>query len=55
MEELCRGRGEIQLRETFCSQALEGRDLLGDLNIDGTVMLHLICIHTFGDMLIGFN
>ena len=37
----------------FCSQTLEGRDLLGD--VDGTVMLHTKCIQTFGDRLIGFN
>jgi len=52
MEDLC-GGGGYNIVQLFCSQGLEGRYLLGDL--DGTVMLHLICIQTFGDRLIGFN
>jgi hypothetical protein len=47
--------GGITTSFFFCSQTLEGRDLLGDLDIDGTVILHLICIQTLGYRLIGFN
>ena len=39
---------KYSLMHLFCCQTLEGRDVLGDLDIDGTVMLHWICIQTFG-------
>jgi hypothetical protein len=47
--------GEYRFIHLLCSQILDGRDLLVDLDIDGTAVLHRICIQMFGVRLIGFN